>query len=136
MEEKTPLYEQHLASGGKMVPFAGYLLPVQYTGVIEEHMAVRTAAGVFDVSHLGKATVTGPGAAAFVNDCLSNDLNRIGPGQAQYTLCCTGDGGVLDDLIDHELTLPAGDIELTGLLEQLRRLAHRQRTLSNGRGQG
>lgn len=74
-------------------------MPLQYSGVIDEHTAVRTAVGVFDVSHLGKATVTGPGAAEFVNACLSNDLGRIGPGKAQYTLCCDVSGGVVDDLI-------------------------------------
>ncbi len=79
-------------------------MPVEYPraggGVLAEHLAVRTAVGIFDVSHLGKATVSGPGAAAFLNSCLSNDLDRIGPGQAQYTLCCDdASGGVVDDLI-------------------------------------
>jgi len=76
-------------------------MPIEYAGggVIAEHTAVRTAAGLFDVSHLGTATVRGPGAAAFVDGCLTNDLSRIGPGQAQYTLCCLEDGGVVDDLI-------------------------------------
>ncbi len=97
----SPLDARHRALGATMGEFGGWDMPISYAGagVVAEHTAVRTAAGVFDVSHLGKATVTGPGAAAFVNDCLSNDLNRISPGQAQYTLCCTGDGGVLDDLI-------------------------------------
>lgn len=74
-------------------------MPVSYAGVIAEHTSVRETVGVFDVSHLGKASVTGPGAAAFVNRCLSNDLGRIAPGAAQYTLCCAPDGGVVDDLI-------------------------------------
>jgi len=76
-------------------------MPIEYAGggVIAEHTAVRTVAGLFDVSHLGTATVRGPGAAAFVDGCLTNDLSRIGPGQAQYTLCCLEDGGVVDDLI-------------------------------------
>jgi len=76
-------------------------MPIEYAGggVIAEHTAVRTAAGLFDVSHLGTGTVRGPGAAAFVDGCLTNDLSRIGPGQAQYTLCCLEDGGVVDDLI-------------------------------------
>ena len=78
-------------------------MPIEYTasggGVLKEHAAVREAVGVFDVSHLGKATVRGPGARAFVNSCLSNDLGRITPGQAQYTLCCDESGGVVDDLI-------------------------------------
>src|SRR3954465_8044891 len=76
-------------------------MPIEYAGggVLAEHEAVRTAVGLFDVSHLGTGTVRGPGAAAFVDRCLTNDLSRIGPGQAQYTLCCTEDGGVVDDLI-------------------------------------
>src|ERR687885_2887431 len=76
-------------------------MPIEYAGggVLAEHTAVRTAVGLFDVSHLGTATVRGPGAAAFVNRCLTNDLDRIGPGQAQYTLCCNDEGGVVDDLI-------------------------------------
>jgi aminomethyltransferase len=74
-------------------------MPLQFTGVVEEHLAVREAAGLFDVSHLGKIRVRGAGAAEFVNSCLTNDLARIGPGGAQYTLCCTDDGGVVDDLI-------------------------------------
>ena len=83
-------------SAPRWAPSAGWDMPISYAGagVVAEHTAVRTAAGVFDVSHLGKATVTGPGAAAFVNDCLTADLGRIQPGQAQYTLCCNGDGGV------------------------------------------
>ncbi|AOS65156.1 glycine cleavage system T protein [Actinoalloteichus hymeniacidonis] len=82
-------------------PFGGWEMPLQYSGggVVAEHTAVRESVGVFDVSHLGKATVAGPGAAAFVNSCLSNDLNRISAGKAQYTLCCTEEGGVVDDLI-------------------------------------
>lgn len=74
-------------------------MPVSYAGTVSEHTATRQAVGLFDVSHLGKALVAGPGAADFVNSALTNDLHRIGPGQAQYTLCCTGDGGVIDDLI-------------------------------------
>src|SRR5688500_15444871 len=76
-------------------------MPIEYAGggVLAEHAAVREGVGLFDVSHLGTGTVQGAGAAAFVNECLTNDLSRIGPGQAQYTLCCQDDGGVVDDLI-------------------------------------
>ena len=76
-------------------------MPLEYAGggVLAEHAAVRDAVGIFDVSHLGKATVTGPGAAEFVNRCLTDDLGKIAPGQAQYTLICNADGGVVDDLI-------------------------------------
>lgn len=83
-----------------MAEFGGWSMPIQYSGVVEEHLAVRTAVGMFDVSHLGNVEVRGPGAKDFVNACFTNDLNRIGPGQAQYTLCCDdATGGVVDDLI-------------------------------------
>ncbi|MEH0983977.1 glycine cleavage system aminomethyltransferase GcvT [Micromonospora sp. CPCC 205556] len=99
---RSPLHERHTALGAKFAPFGGWEMPLEYAGggVLKEHTAVRTAVGVFDVSHLGKARVAGPGAAAFVNACLSNDLGRIGPGRAQYTLCCDeATGGVVDDII-------------------------------------
>ena len=97
----SPLDDRHRALAAKMAPFGGWEMPISYGagGVVAEHTAVRTAVGLFDVSHLGKASVTGPGAADFVNRCLTNDLGRIGPGQAQYTLCCNESGGVIDDLI-------------------------------------
>ena len=99
---RSPLHERHVALGAKFAAFGGWEMPLEYAGggVLREHAAVREAVGVFDVSHLGKARVTGPGAADFVNSCLSNDLGRIGPGKAQYTLCCDdASGGVVDDLI-------------------------------------
>ncbi|BCJ45220.1 aminomethyltransferase [Actinoplanes ianthinogenes] len=98
---RSPLHERHVALGAKLAPFGGWEMPLEYAGggVLKEHAAVREAAGVFDVSHLGKARVTGPGAAEFVNSCLTNDLARIAPGKAQYTLCCDESGGVVDDLI-------------------------------------
>jgi aminomethyltransferase len=99
---RSPLHDRHVALGAKFAAFGGWEMPLEYAGggVIREHTAVRTAVGVFDVSHLGKARVTGPGAADFVNACLSNDLGRIAPGKAQYTLCCDdATGGVVDDLI-------------------------------------
>jgi aminomethyltransferase len=98
----SPLHDRHTALGAKMADFGGWSMPIEYPGggVVREHTAVREAVGLFDVSHLGKATVTGPGAADFVNSTLSNDLDRIGPGKAQYTLCCDDEtGGVVDDLI-------------------------------------
>lgn len=99
---QSPLNDRHAALGAKFGGFAGWDMPIEYAGggVIKEHTAVREAVGVFDVSHLGKADVRGPGAAEFVNACLTNDLDRIVAGQAQYTMC--GDdvtGGVVDDLI-------------------------------------
>ncbi|MCA2212513.1 glycine cleavage system aminomethyltransferase GcvT [Jidongwangia harbinensis] len=99
---RSPIHDRHEALGAKFASFGGWEMPLEYAGggVLKEHTAVRTDAGVFDVSHLGKATVTGPGAADFVNSCLTNDLGRIAPGAAQYTLCCDdATGGVVDDLI-------------------------------------
>jgi glycine cleavage system T protein (aminomethyltransferase) len=99
---RTALYERHVALGAKMADFGGWEMPIEYPngGVLREHEAVRERVGVFDVSHLGKLSVRGPGAAAFVNACLTNDLGRIAPGQAQYTMCCDpATGGVIDDLI-------------------------------------
>ena len=94
-----PLEDRHRALGASFAEFGGWLMPVSYAGTVSEHNATRNAVGLFDVSHLGKALVRGPGAAAFVNATLTNDLGRVGPGQAQYTLCCTDRGGVIDDLI-------------------------------------
>jgi aminomethyltransferase len=97
----SPLHDRHVALGAKMADFGGWEMPIEYPGggVVREHTAVRTSVGVFDVSHLGKARVSGPGARAFVNACLANDLDRIQQGKAQYTLCCNESGGVVDDLI-------------------------------------
>jgi aminomethyltransferase len=102
----SPLHDRHVAAGAKLADFGGWSMPIEYAGggVLAEHTAVREGVGLFDVSHLGTGTVRGPGAAAFVDSCLTNDLGRIGPGQAQYTLCCLPDGdpragGVVDDLI-------------------------------------
>jgi aminomethyltransferase len=96
---QSPLHDRHEALGAKFAEFSGWLMPLEYSGVLKEHAAVRDGVGVFDVSHLGKALVRGPGAADFVNSCLTNDLGRIRPGKAQYTLCCDADGGVIDDII-------------------------------------
>jgi len=98
---QSPLHERHVALGAKFAEFGGWSMPLEYpTGIVEEHTAVRERVGVFDVSHLGKVEVAGPGAADFINRTLSNDLGRIEPGQAQYTLCCDEEsGGVVDDLI-------------------------------------
>lgn len=97
----SPLYERQVALGAKFAEFGGWLMPLEYAGhgVLAEHRAVRGAVGVFDVSHLGKVIVTGPGAVDHLNRVLTNDLTSIGPGQAQYTLLCTPEGGVVDDLI-------------------------------------
>ncbi|MFY1637299.1 glycine cleavage system aminomethyltransferase GcvT [Solwaraspora sp. WMMB335] len=112
---RSPLHGRHVALGAKFAAFGGWEMPVAYAdgGVLREHEAVRSAVGVFDVSHLGKARITGAGAAAFVNSCLTNDLDRLTAGQAQYTLCCDeATGGVVDDIIayryadDHVFLVP------------------------------
>lgn len=99
---QSPLHARHVALGAKLADFGGWEMPIEYAGagVLREHAAVRTAVGIFDVSHLGKGVVRGHRARDFVNASLTNDLSRIGPGQAQYTLCCDdASGGVVDDLI-------------------------------------
>ncbi len=99
---RSPLHDRHVALGAKLSDFGGWEMPIEYPGggVMKEHAAVREAVGVFDVSHLGKAAVRGPGAVEFVNSALSNDLDRVEPGQAQYSLCLDdASGGVVDDLI-------------------------------------
>jgi aminomethyltransferase len=127
---RSPLYDRHVALGAKLADFGGWEMPIEYGasggGVLREHTAVREAVGVFDVSHLGKARVRGAGAAEFVNSALTNDLGRIGPGQAQYTLCCdAASGGVVDDLIaylfadDHVFLVP----NAANTAEVVRRLA-------------
>jgi aminomethyltransferase len=100
---RTPLFDRHVALGARLVPFAGWEMPVQYEGVISEHRAVRTDAGVFDVSHMGELEVEGPRAHELLQSALSNDLDRVEPGQAQYTLLTNESGGVVDDLIAYRL---------------------------------
>jgi glycine cleavage system T protein (aminomethyltransferase) len=102
--QRTPLYERHVAMGARMVPFAGYEMPVQYEGVIAEHKAVRTDAGAFDVSHMGEMHVDGPSAQAFLQSMLSNDVDRLDDGHAQYTLLTNEAGGIVDDLIAYRLS--------------------------------
>jgi aminomethyltransferase len=99
---RTPLYERHVQLGARLVPFAGWEMPVQYEGVIPEHLAVRRDSGVFDVSHMGELEAEGPRAREFLQSLLSNDLDRIGPGEAQYTLLTNDEGGIVDDLIVYE----------------------------------
>jgi aminomethyltransferase len=111
---RSPLHDRHVALGAKFAEFGGWSMPLEYpSGVVREHTAVRESVGVFDVSHLGKLMVTGPGAAAYVNATLSNDLGKIRHGKAQYTLCCDAEtGGIVDDLIayfhdnEHVLLVP------------------------------
>ena len=100
---QTPLHDRHVALGARMVPFAGWEMPVQYEGVIQEHRAVRTDAGVFDVSHMGELEVEGPTARDLLQAMLSNDVDKLQPGEAQYTLLTNDDGGIIDDLIVYRL---------------------------------
>ena len=100
MELKTPLYDVHVEEGGKIVPFAGYLLPVQYgTGVIKEHMAVRQQCGLFDVSHMGEILFTGPTALATLNHLLTNDYSNMPINNVRYGVMCNEQGGTIDDLV-------------------------------------
>jgi glycine cleavage system T protein (aminomethyltransferase) len=96
---RTPLYERHAALGARLVPFAGWEMPVQYTSITDEHRAVRKSAGVFDVSHMGQLELAGDGAREYLQTRLSNDLDRVGAGEAQYTLLTNDEGGIVDDLI-------------------------------------
>jgi aminomethyltransferase len=115
---RTPLYERHAALGARLVPFAGWEMPVQYTSIVAEHRAVRTSAGVFDVSHMGQLELAGDGAHDYLQSALSNDLDRIGDGEAQYTLLTNDRGGIVDDLIayrrgddDYLLIVNASNVE-------------------------
>jgi aminomethyltransferase len=101
--KRTPLHDRHVAAGARLVPFAGWEMPVQYEGIRPEHVAVRTHAGVFDVSHMGEIETTGPGAEAFLQRVLSNDVAKIAERGAQYSVLCKEDGGVLDDLFTYRL---------------------------------
>jgi aminomethyltransferase len=100
---RTPLYDRHVALGARMVPFAGWEMPVQYEGVIPEHRAVRTDAGVFDVSHMGEIEIEGPTARDVLQGALSNDVDKLQPGDAQYTLVTNEHGGIVDDVILYRL---------------------------------
>src|SRR3954469_7678453 len=100
---RTPLHDRHVALGARMVPFAGWEMPVQYEGVIPEHKAVRRDAGVFDVSHMGELEVEGPTARDFLQATLSNDVDKLEPGGAQYTLVTNENGGIVDDVILYRL---------------------------------
>jgi aminomethyltransferase len=99
VEKKTALYDEHLRAGARMVPFAGYLMPVQYAGIIEEHRAVREAAGLFDLSHMGEFRVSGPDAVATIDRLVTNDIAGLEIGQVRYTPMCYPDGGIVDDLL-------------------------------------
>lgn len=101
--KRTPLYAAHQKLGGKLIEFGGWEMPVQYTTITDEHLAVRNAAGLFDISHMGEVFISGPGAEAFLNFTLTNDLSKLAIGQGQYTLMCNERGGVIDDLYAYRL---------------------------------
>jgi aminomethyltransferase len=103
MLKRTALYAAHQKLGGKLIEFGGWEMPVQYTSISDEHQAVRTAAGMFDISHMGEVTVSGAAAEAFLNATLTNDLRKLSPGEGQYTLMCNERGGVVDDLYAYRL---------------------------------
>ena len=103
MLKRTPLFAAHQKLGAKLIDFGGWEMPVQYTSISDEHLAVRKAAGIFDISHMGEVTVSGPGALEFLNHTLTNDVRKLAPGQGQYTLMCNEHGGVIDDLYAYRL---------------------------------
>jgi aminomethyltransferase len=105
MLKRTPLFAAHQKAGAKLIDFGGWEMPVQYTSITDEHLAVRNAAGIFDISHMGEVTVSGAGAAAFLNAVLTNDIRKLESGQGQYTLMCNERGGVIDDLYAYRLSV-------------------------------
>jgi aminomethyltransferase len=101
--KRTPLFAAHQRFGGKLIEFGGWEMPVQYSSIVDEHLAVRRAAGIFDISHMGEICVNGPSAEAFLNRTLTNDIRKLAVGQGQYTLMCNEHGGVVDDLYAYRL---------------------------------
>jgi aminomethyltransferase len=105
MLKRTPLFAAHQKLGGKLVEFGGWEMPVQFTSITDEHLAVRNAAGIFDISHMGEVTVSGVKAVDFLNHVLTNDIRKLTPGEGQYTLMCNERGGVIDDLYAYRLSV-------------------------------
>src|SRR5678815_2166789 len=101
--KRTPLFAAHQRLGGKLIEFGGWEMPVQYSSIIDEHHAVRRAAGIFDISHMGEICISGPSAESFLNHTLTNDIRKLAVGQGQYTLMCNHQGGVVDDLYVYRL---------------------------------
>lgn len=104
MLKRTPLFSAHQQLAAKLIDFGGWEMPVQYTSITDEHLAVRSAAGIFDISHMGEVTVSGAGAEAFLNSVLTNNIGKLAAGQGQYTLMCHAGGGVIDDLYAYQLS--------------------------------
>ena len=105
MLKRTPLFTAHQQAGAKLIDFGGWEMPVQYTSITDEHLAVRNAAGIFDISHMGEVTISGTGAEGFLNRVLTNDIRKLVSGQGQYTLMCNERGGVIDDLYAYRLSV-------------------------------
>ena len=134
--KRTPLYTRHVAAGAKTADFGGWDMPIEYTGVVAEHTAVRESAGIFDVSHMGKVRVHGPGAVGFLNAVLANDLDRIEAGQAQYSMLLNDAGGVIDDLIvyrwaDDEMFIIPNASNAASVVAELLRLAPAEITVDD-----
>jgi aminomethyltransferase len=139
--QRTPLAERHEARGAKMVDFAGWYMPVQYSGIIDEHKTVRSAAGLFDLGHMGQVAVDGRDALAFLNFVATNDVSRLEPGAAHYSLLCYPDGGVIDDIIIYRRPSGEGyfvcinasntDKDVSWLQEQRQALADMDVTVEN-----
>jgi aminomethyltransferase len=127
---RTPLHDRHVAAGARLVPFAGWEMPVQYQGIREEHVAVRTGVGVFDVSHMGEIETRGRGALDALQRLLSNDVRRIPEGGAQYSVACREDGGVLDDLFTYRLG-ECSFLTVTNASNHERDLAHFQQQVAD-----
>ncbi len=109
--KSTPLYEEHRRAGAKIIPFGGWLMPVQYTSISDEHQAVRNAVGVFDISHMGQLIASGSGVAAWLNRMLTNNVGKLEVGGGQYTFLLNDEAGIIDDLIVYRTSndgLPAG----------------------------
>src|ERR1022692_3113364 len=104
MLKRTAIFSAHQKLGGKLIEFGGWEMPVQYTSITDEHLAVRNAAGIFDISHMGEVTVSSAGAEAFLNSVLTNDIRKLASGEGQYTLMCNERGGVIDDLYAYKLS--------------------------------
>src|SRR3954468_22185215 len=105
MLKRTALFEVHRKSGGRLIEFGGWEMPVQYTSIIDEHQAVRTAAGIFDIAHMGEVFVSGPAASEFLNELLTNDIRKLLVGVGQYTLMCNERGGAIDDLYAYRIDI-------------------------------
>ena len=107
---RTPLHDWHVAHGARMVDFAGWSMPVQYGSIVDEHHATRRAAGLFDISHMGRLIVDGPQARAFLDSVLTRRIDDMTPGQVRYSLMCNDAGGVLDDVLVYQIQLPEGGL--------------------------